>query len=142
MNNEQKILLDFIKEQTLCVLATVHANGTPEAAVIEFGETPQLEIIFDTLSSSRKYANLIRNPNVALVIGWDENITAQFEGIATELAGEDRQRCTALYFSKNPRAEKWQHRENIRYFKVTPRWIRYSDLRQEPWKVFELRLPS
>lgn len=77
---DKKQVLDFIKKHRLAVLSTVNSNNKPESAVLEFGETDDFEIIFDTFSSTRKYKNLKQNNNVSLVIGWDENITIQYGG--------------------------------------------------------------
>lgn len=41
---------------------------------------------------------------------------------------------------KNPETKRWGLNKNITYFKVTPKWIRYSDLNQNPWNVFEITL--
>jgi hypothetical protein len=47
------------------VLTTATNSGQPEAALVGFAVTPVLEIIFDTVRSSRKYPNLKENPRVA-----------------------------------------------------------------------------
>ena len=74
------------------------------------------------------------------MIGWDENITVQYEGEASELKGEEMNKYKEIYFEKNPRAKKWEEREGITYFKVVPKWIRYSDLNKNPWEIFEINL--
>lgn len=137
--HKKRVILNFIKRHEIGIIATLNTNNLPEAAVVEYGETNDLELIFDTFTSSRKYRNLLQNPRVALVIGWDDNITIQYEGETVELKGEELERCKGSYFRKNPRAKKWENREGITYFKVTPHWIRYSDLNKDPWKIFELR---
>lgn len=138
--NQKKIILDFIKKQRLAVISTVGIDSKPESAVLEFGETEKLEIIFDTFSTSRKYKNLQTNKNVSLVIGWDENITVQYEGVAEEVRGKEAKEYQQIYWNKNPKAQRWESREDITYFKVMPKWIRYSDLRKDPWEVFEISL--
>ena len=55
--------------ERLGVLATVALDGSPEAALMGVVTTPELELIFDTVKSSRKYPNLKNNPRVAWVIG-------------------------------------------------------------------------
>lgn len=129
-------VLDFIKKQKLAVLSTI-GSIAPESSVLEFGETNNLEIIIDMFDSSRKYKNLQTNPNVSLVIGWDENITVQYEGVASELFGEEKEKYQKIYWEKNPEAKRWATRERIVYFKISPKWIRYSDLNSHPWKIFE-----
>ena len=137
--NKQQIILDFIKNHKIAVISTVGDNK-PESAVLEFGETNDLELIFDTFITSRKYKNLQKNKNVSFVIGWDEDITVQYEGIAEELTGESGAKYKQAYWAKNPKAKRWESNKEITYFKVTPRWIRYSDLNQDPWDVFEISL--
>src|SRR3989344_4030845 len=88
--DKKKLILDFIKRNNLAVLSTVSPENTSQSAVLEFGETNDFEIIFDSFSNARKYKNLKQNNNVSLVIGWDENITVQYEGLAEEIKGEEK----------------------------------------------------
>lgn len=138
MDDQKRFVLDFIKKHELCVLSTVTPEGLPEAGAIEFAETEDLELIFDTFKTYRKYKNLQNNPNVAVVIGWDENITVQYEGKATELTGEDLRKYQSLYFKKNPDAQKWLKFPEITYFKITPTWLRYRDGNTDPMTIFEI----
>lgn len=125
--NEKKFILDFIKKHMISVVSTVSPENMPEAAVVEFAETDNFELIFDTSNTFRKYKNLSTNPNVAFVIGWDEDITVQYEGIAEEIRGEELKKCKEIYFKKNPDAQKWEKFEDIVYFKVKPKWLRYRE---------------
>ncbi len=133
-------ILNFIKKQKLAVISTVGPDNKPESAVLEFGESGEFELIFDTYDHSRKFKNLQTNRNVSFVIGWDENITVQYEGIAEEVFGENKEKYQKLYWMKNPMAERWASRKGITYFKVTPKWIRYSDLNKHPWDITEIKL--
>ncbi len=134
----RNLILNFIKKNTLAVISTVSIENKPESAVLEFGETEKLELVFDAFSNSRKYENLQQNKYVSFVIGWDENITIQYEGTAEQLTAENQQLYKKAYFLKNPEAKRWENREGIVYFKVTPSWIRYSDLNKKPWEIIEL----
>lgn len=136
--DEKKLILDFIKKQKLAVLSTVTPQNSSQSAVLEFGETENLEIIFDTFSTARKYKNIKQNNNVSLVIGWDENITIQYEGKAEELLGEEKEKYKKKYFEKNPDAKRWENKPGMTYFKVIPTWIRYSDLNKNPWEIHEI----
>ncbi len=48
----------FMDGERLGVLTTATNSGQPEAALMGFAVTPELEIVFDTVRSSRKYPNL------------------------------------------------------------------------------------
>lgn len=136
--DKRKFILNFIKKNKLAVLSTVNVKNTSQSAVLEFGETDDLEIIFDTFSSARKYSNIKQNNNVSLVIGWDENITVQYEGLAKELTGDESMKYKEIYWKKNPEAKRWANKEGIVYFKVKPKWIRYSNLNKHPWEILEI----
>jgi len=137
-HSAKKKILEFINTQQLAVISTVSPEDGPQGAVIEFGQTDALEIIFDTFGKSRKYKNILNNPHVAVTIGWDKNITVQYEGVAYELVGEELERAKQIYFKKNPKAQKWENVSGIVFLKVNPTWIRYSDLNVDPWEVFEV----
>ena len=139
MDKQQKILA-FIQKHKLAVIATVNEHQLPEAAVVGFGVTEHLEIIFDTVSTSRKYQNITHEPQVALVIGWDEEITVQYEGKATQLAGKALEHYQPYYFQTYPEGRERQTWEGIVYIKVSPQWIRYSDFNTTPPDIFEVTL--
>jgi pyridoxine/pyridoxamine 5'-phosphate oxidase len=129
---------EFIKQYNLAVISTISLNSKPEAALIGIAVSEDLEIIFDTVKTSRKYQNLLQNPSAALVIGWDNETTVQYEGIATELNGADVQYYKEIYFEVYPdgreRDKTWP---DIVHFKITPKWIRYSNF-NEPVIIEEM----
>lgn len=131
----KQFLRDFLKRHPTMVLSTVTTQGKPESAVIEFGETEELELIFDTYTHFRKYANLKANTSVSCVI-WSGEQTVQYEGQAAELQAGELESCKRIYFAKVPGAEKYGRDPDTRFFKITPKWIRFSDISAEPWKVF------
>jgi general stress protein 26 len=59
----------FKDSEMLGVLTTATKSGQPQAALMGFAVFPKLEIIFDSVRSSRKYSNLKENPRVAWVVG-------------------------------------------------------------------------
>lgn len=113
-------------------------ENKPEAAIIEFGETDDFELVFDTSTTYRKYNNLKHNPSVAFVVGGQENIGIQLEGIAEELTEEESAKYKEAYFSKNPDAKKWEALPDTRWFKIVPKWLRYRDYNTHPTTVWEL----
>ena len=122
-------LLSFLRRHRLCVQSSVTATGAPQAAVVGYAASDDLELVFDTLSSTRKAHNLRRDPRVALVVGWNDDQTVQIEGIADEPCGEELTRLKRVYFAAFPDGVERQAWPGIAYFRVRPRWARYSDFR-------------
>lgn len=121
-------LYDFMRKHLLAVVATVDENNRPESALVGIAVTPSLEIIFDTSANSRKAINLTHNAPIALVIGWDNEQTLQYEGTATQLAIADSADLLEIYFAAFPDGrERLQNMQDITYFLVKPTWVRYSD---------------
>src|SRR5689334_9550644 len=85
---EFETALAFATRQKLAVLSTVSTEGQPQSALMGVAITPDFEIVFDTLATTRKYDNLRANRRVALVIGCANAVTLQYEGIAEELQGD------------------------------------------------------
>jgi pyridoxine/pyridoxamine 5'-phosphate oxidase len=131
-------IAEFIAARSLCVIATVSGEGRPESAVVGFCPTDNLEIIFRTSVKSRKAANIQHTPEVAVVIGWDGPATVQLEGTARQLDRGDAKHFAEIYFSKNPAARKFESDPDSRFFLVTPRWVRHTDLSTHPWAISEL----
>ena len=130
-------LYDFIREHKLGVLATVSSLNLPEAAVVGIAVTTDLEIVFDTIGTSRKSQNLRLNPKIAFVVGWDDEITVQYEGEADEPKGSELERCKKVYFERWPDGPEREQWPGITYFRVRPRWIRYSDFNKTPALITE-----
>lgn len=122
-------LLPFLQKHRLGIQSTVSPSGEPQAAVVGIAVTPELEVIFDTVENTRKCRNLRVNPKIAFVIGWDEEITVQLEGIADEPLGAERERILGAYFAVYPDGRDRLKWEGITHFRVRPTWIRYSDFR-------------
>jgi general stress protein 26 len=118
---------EFMKKERLAVLSTVTSDGQPQSALMGMAVTPELEIIFDTVKSSRKYPNLKKNPRVAWVVGCTTEVSVQYEGRAEELVGEELAKYKKTYlgvFPDGPIRESWP---GITYFVVRPTWVRYCD---------------
>jgi pyridoxine/pyridoxamine 5'-phosphate oxidase len=132
-------LFSFIDGQKFAVLSTVNAKGAPEAALVGIAVTPELEIVFDTVKTSRKYANLSANPAAAFVVGCTGDKTLQYEGMASELRSAELERCKTAYFAKFPDGPSREAWPAICYFVLTPKWIRFSDYGETPALIEEFR---
>jgi len=136
MNRESLYL--FMAQHRYAVVSSLSASGVPQSALVGIATTSDLEIIFDTVKSSRKYPNLIAQPACSLVVGWTGEQTMQFEGIAAEPRGSDLKRYQEAYFAVWPECLTHLNWPDIAYFVVRPRWIRYSDYDQNPPLVEEI----
>jgi uncharacterized pyridoxamine 5'-phosphate oxidase family protein len=124
------VLLHFLQQHRIGVLATVSESGAPESAVVGIAVSDHLEIIFDTLDVTRKCRNLRRNPHISFVIGWDNEITVQYEGVADEPGGAELDRLKLVYFGVYPDGSQRQSWPGLTYFRARPTWARYSDYNQ------------
>jgi general stress protein 26 len=134
------VIYQFIIRHKLAVVSTVNDASRPECALVGIAVSDQLEIIFDTVTSSRKYANILENAYVALAIGWDDEITVQYEGRAEVLGNHaEADKYREIYYSAWPdgreRTESWP---DLIHIKITPEWIRYSNF-NDPLKIEEIR---
>jgi pyridoxine/pyridoxamine 5'-phosphate oxidase len=125
-------VFDIIKRKRYLVVSTVNQSGAPESALMGFALTRGNEFVFDTLSTSRKAVNLARGPGAALVVGWDDNISLQIEGLARRPVGDDLADAKAAYFRAWPDGQARESWPEIAYFVVRPKWIRYSNYSGAP----------
>jgi len=126
-------LAEFIGRCDLAVAGYISPEGSPQSAVLAIAVTPELEIVFDTVGSSRKYRSLTANPKCSVTM-WIGEITVQFEGIAEE-TGLDLYK--EAYFKKLPDGRERLQWAGITYFVVRPKWIRYSDFLARPPRIEE-----
>jgi pyridoxine/pyridoxamine 5'-phosphate oxidase len=132
---------EFIAKQKLGVLGSIAADGSPQSALVGIGVSSELEIIFDTVKSSRKFQNLIANPRCSFVIGWSEEITVQYEGIARQPEGDELKRYQQIYFTAWPDGPSRLSWPGMTHFVVQPTWLRFSDFDQNPPLIQEFRFP-
>src|SRR5262249_974106 len=140
-----------MRSHSLVVQTSVSTANAPQAAVVGAVVTDAFEIVFDTLASTRKAANLRVNPRIAFVIGGlnpriacvmgglrsgDER-RAQYEGIADQPAGQELDRLKELYFQRFPDGRDCQRWPGLVYVRARPMWIRYSDYNQNPPVIVE-----
>lgn len=111
MENKQAVkakALEFLKSQRVAVISTVAENGDPQSAVVTFLVDDEFNIFFVTRKKSRKFANIIRNPRVSVVVGFDpeQPSTIQMQGNAR--ISESNRITTLLKFSQALISrEKW-----------------------------------
>jgi len=121
------LLKTFIDRNKYAVLSTVNQRGTPEAALVGIVAAPDLRLFFDTAVTSRKYRNLVRRPEVALVIGWNNEQTLQYEGTAYRPEAEELEEMAAIYDLVFPEGKMRRASQDIACFCIRPHWVRLSD---------------
>ena len=124
-------LAAFVRSRGLGVVASRGPSGSPQAALVGLAATDRGELVFDCSRDSRKYVNIAQHPEVAIVIGWTEEVTVQVEGLADILSGENLERCRSAYIEQHPGGRDRAGHTEIAHIRVTPRWLRYSDFRPE-----------
>lgn len=132
-------LLIFVRAHHWATVSTVSPSGHPQAAIVRIVVTDAFELIFDTTDTTRKAANLRYNGKIAVVVGWEDNQTVQIEGVADEPGGQELQSFRQFYSTLHP--DYFRTRQGVKgliYFRVSPKWMRYSDFRKNPASVFTL----
>ncbi|MCX5246284.1 TIGR03618 family F420-dependent PPOX class oxidoreductase [Streptomyces sp. NBC_00201] len=137
---DRNALIQYVRARRLAVLATLSADGRPQAAVVGIAATDAGDLVFDTTRGSRKFANLSRQPRVALVVGvdWGDEQTVQLEGTAAEIPQDDP--AVAAYYDQIPTGPERAAWPDIVYVRVRPDWGRHSDYRPGSFGVQEIPL--
>jgi hypothetical protein len=131
-------LVRFLRRYRLAVQASVAPGGAPQAAVVGFAVSDACEIVFDTVTTTRKYRNLAADPRIALVIGWDHEITAQIEGVVDFPTGDELTRIRECYFVAYPDGRDRLAWPGITHVRVRPTWVRHTDYTSDPPTIIEL----
>lgn len=137
---DRAVIYAFMAQHRYGVVSSISAQGTSQSALVGIATTPELQIVFDTVKTSRKYPNLIERPRCSFVVGWSGEQTIQFEGVAEEPTGAALKSYQQVYFATWPDGPSRMNWPGIAYFVVHPRWIRYSDYDQSPPLIEEITL--
>ena len=136
---DKSALFPLMTRSRYGVISSIASGGTPQSALVGVATTPDLEIVFDTLKTTRKYANLVAHPSCSFVLWWSGEQTVQLDGIAIEPQGAALDRYREAYFAAWPDGPARLSWPGLVHLVVQPRWIRYSDFDQSPPLIEELR---
>ena len=130
-------MIEHVRSHPGGVVATVNAHGTPQAAYVAIAITERGELIFDAKRDSRKIANLLGDPRIAIVIGGEDSTTLQCEGTADMPDGDVLERAASAYLEAFPQFAESLRSGEIVVVRVRPTWVRLSDYRRDPPTITE-----
>ena len=104
------LIRNLLESQKLAVLST-QDHGQPYSNIVAMAATADLKyLLFATTRATRKYANLMADPRVAVLVDNRRNDPGDFAEAAAltalgkvwELQGGDRQQFLEVYLKKHP----------------------------------------
>jgi len=125
--NINDLLSRLFATQQLGVLST-DLEGQPYSNLVAFAATEDLKsLVFVTNRNTSKYANIISNPKVAMMIDSRTNKQSDFNsavavtilGTAVEVTGNERDRLLELYIAKHPHLADFVSRPYQALIRVT-----------------------
>lgn len=66
-DNLTERVIDYMEKCRLCTIATVNADGQPDASTVFFRNSG-VDIYFNTGRDTKKVDNILTNPNVAIAM--------------------------------------------------------------------------
>lgn len=111
----RKQLKELFHSQNLAALSTQN-EGQPYASLVAFYAANDLKCLyFVTPKTTRKFANLVANRKVALLVNSSQNQAADFHqaisvtalGEADEVLGAEKQSIIGRYLAKHPHLEEF-----------------------------------
>ena len=129
MTKIKEEVLQFLKGRPECVLATLSPDGKPEAATVLFAVDDEFTFYFGTSEKYRKYQNLLKNRQAAIVVGVmaSDPRSAQIEGEMEPITEEADVVKTKEFFTERNPAMKPFLNWPLKFFRLKPTWLRFLD---------------
>ena len=124
----------FIRHCGAGVIATLGDDGRPQAAFVGLAVAPDGTVVLDAAESSRKVANIMARPEVAIAITGDD-VSVQVEGQARVAGGAERERRGEEYAEQFPGSRALESGFSV--IAVDVHWVRVYDARTRPPHVSE-----
>ena len=127
-------LLAYMRGQKLAVVSSLGPDSQPQGALVGVATTDGFEIVFDTVSTSRKHDNLTRNRRAAVTFSGPGEKTLQYEGLASPVSVHDPDGAfyREAYYAAWPDGRERLSWPNLAYWRLEPIWARYSDFEAGP----------
>jgi nitroimidazol reductase NimA-like FMN-containing flavoprotein (pyridoxamine 5'-phosphate oxidase superfamily) len=141
------LLTALFAEQRFAVLAT-QKDGQPCADLVPFAATEDLkQLLFVTPRATRKFANLVSDPQVAMMMDNRQNRISDLHsaeavtaiGKAEEVVGPEKETLLAPYISKHPLLETFARaptcallKTSVEKYDIAGRFQNVAELRMMP----------
>ena len=136
-----KRIYEFLAQRSVMVLSTVAVDNVPESEMLDYVIEEDFSIYFCTSKEARKYENLTNNSDkVALVVGFYEELTLQYEGVAKLVKEKEIPELISKQLREKGRKSHKSSGRDFVYFKIMPRFLRMTDVSESPWSVNEVRI--
>jgi nitroimidazol reductase NimA-like FMN-containing flavoprotein (pyridoxamine 5'-phosphate oxidase superfamily) len=119
----------LLNDQRLAVVSTT-SGGQPYANLVAFAAADDLRrLYFATPRSTRKFANLLADERMAVLISSSSNRAADFHeamavtavGTGREISGEEKASALDRYLAKHPYLDAFAHAPTCALIGFTPR---------------------
>jgi general stress protein 26 len=142
---EQKAkLVSLLAQQHVAVIVT-QGGQWPTATLQAFAETDAMDLIFIMGADADKFQNLIRNPNVTVLVDAREVgdvakfqvVRASIQGAAEEVAknGGQWEPLKEIFLKKNPFEAPFFASDKLRMVRVRAKRISYAGAGRDMFKV-------
>jgi general stress protein 26 len=142
---EQKAkLVSLLAQQHVAVIVT-QGGQWPTATLQAFAETDAMDLIFIMGADADKFQNLIRNPNVTVLVDAREVgdvakfqvVRASIQGAAEEVAknGGQWEPLKEIFLKKNPFEAPFFASDKLRMIRVRAKRISYAGAGRDMFKV-------
>ena len=141
------LIKNLLESQRLAVLST-QDHGQPYSNLMAIAATDDLKyLLFATTRATRKYANLMADSRVAVLVDNRQNDVADFTEAATltalgkawEVLGVERQQFLKVYLEKHPYLEEFVTRPTCALLRVkVDRYIVVTRFQE----VKEIQIPA
>lgn len=121
------LLSRLFSAQQLGVIST-ESKGQPYSKLVAFAATEDLKsLVFVTNRNTSKYANIISNPKVAMMVDSRTNKPSDFKsavavtilGTAAEVPPNERDRLIEVYIAKHPHLANFANRPSQALMRLT-----------------------
>ena len=132
MDNAQlrQLIAHFMNAHRKAVFSFIDEKGAPTTSLMLYAIDDELNVYFGTRKAFHKYANITRNPVVALSVveeALDPLKVVDIRGVVTELSSEEGKERHEFFKSKNPSKYYVEGADDFVMFKITPTFIRWAD---------------